>query len=292
MVTLSFTDPEINRRLPGFVGRDLTAIAVRNPLSSEMGELRRSPLAGLIRALRTNLDRGAGFMGAFELGRGYGVDGQGRAVERGAVALLLCGHWPARGAEREGPPLDFLDLKGVVADLLAGLGYSDAQVRWRPPGEIAFLHPGKAATIELEGRALGVAGGLHPELTQVLDLPGEVWVCELDFTDLAHYVPRRPTLRPLPRYPAVTRDIAVIVDEAFLADAILEEVRALRDLSIESAHLFDCYRGAPIPPGKKSLAYSIAYRAPDRTLTDEEVNALHDRVRVHLTGRFPLDLRS
>jgi phenylalanyl-tRNA synthetase beta chain len=96
----------------------------------------------------------------------------------------------------------------------------------------------------------------------------------------------------LPRFPAVTRDIAVVVDDVFLAETIPEEVRALADPLVESVSVFDCYRGAPIPEGKKSLAYTIAYRASDRTLTDDEVNAAHERVRAHLSARFALTLRS
>jgi phenylalanyl-tRNA synthetase beta chain len=99
-------------------------------------------------------------------------------------------------------------------------------------------------------------------------------------------------LRPLPRFPAVVRDIAVVVDEPVRAGDILEEVRALGCPQIESVRLFDCYRGAPIPAGKKSLAYSIAYRAPDRTLTDDEVNGLHARVLDRLAARFPLEFRT
>src|SRR5262249_57270458 len=102
----------------------------------------------------------------------------------------------------------------------------------------------------------------------------------------AHSRPRRLPPRSLPRFPAVTRDIALVVDESSLADTILEEIRALADPLVESASLFDCYRGTPIPEGKKSLAYTIAYRAPDRTLTDDEANAAHDRVRGHLSARF------
>jgi phenylalanyl-tRNA synthetase beta chain len=291
MVTLSFTDADSNRRLPGFVGRELRALAVKNPLSSETGELRRSPLAGMLRALRTNRDRGASFVGAFELGKGYGLDRDGARREPRAIALLLWGTWPARGLERSGEAVGFFDLKGAVGNLLAGLGIDDAAVRWQPAAEVPFLHPGKAAVIEVAGASVGVAGALHPEVAQASDLAGEVWLAELDFTDLAHYVPRRLALRPLPRFPAVTRDLAVIVDEAFRAGEIVEEVRALGSPQIEAVRLFDCYRGAPIPAGKKSLAYSIAYRALDRTLTDDEVNALHGTVVERLTSRFTLELR-
>jgi phenylalanyl-tRNA synthetase beta chain len=180
----------------------------------------------------------------------------------------------------------------MVQNLLAGLTIPDDEVRWVPLADVALLHPGKAARIDVAGRSLGSAGALHPGVAQALDLAGEVWVFELDFEEVAHYRPRRVGVRGLPRFPAVTRDIAVVVDDVFLAEAILEEVRALGDPLVESASIFDCYRGAPIPEGKKSLAYTIAYRASDRTLTDDEVNAAHDRVRAHLGARFALTLRS
>ena len=290
MVTLAFTDAQTNRLLPGFVGRRLVPLALQNPLSSETGELRRSPISGLVRALRANL--GLGFVGAFEIGKGYGLDAQGRRQERRALAILLYGTWPPRGAERSGPPVEFGDLKGIVENVLADLGVEEPRVRWRPLGEEALLHPGKGAIIEVAGTAIGVAGALHPKIAQTCDLAEEVWLSELDFEILADYGSRRVELRSLPRFPAVTRDIAVIVDEAFPAAAILEEVRSLADDRIEAVRLFDCYRGAPIPEGKKSLAYSIAYRAADRTLTDEEVSGVHAGVLQRLRERFPLELRA
>ena len=292
MVTIAFTDAETNRRLPGFVGRALVPIPIKNPLSSETGELRLTPMTGLLRALRLNVDRGAAFVGAFEVGTGYGLDAQGARLERRAVAMVLCGTWPPEGVERTGRAVDFLDLKGVCTNLFAGLGLDGSSIRWRPVGEVGFLHPGKAALAEIDGTPLGVAGALHPELAQSSDLPGEVWIAELDFAELGHYVPRRLALRPLPRFPAVTRDLAVVVDEGFRAGEIVEEIRALANPQIEMVRLFDCYRGAPIPAGRKSLAYTIAYRAADRTLTDDEVNGLHAAVLERLTKRFTLEFRT
>jgi phenylalanyl-tRNA synthetase beta chain len=291
MVTLSFTDPETNRRLPGFVGRDLVPLAVKNPLSSETGELRRSPLSGLVRALRTNLDLGATFVGAFELGKGYGTDPGGVRREPRAVTVLLAGTRPPEGLGRSAAAVDFFDLKGVLESLLGGLDVDPARVGWRPLGEVGFLHPGKAVLVEVFGAAVGCAGALHPEIAQGCDLPAEVWVAELDFEKLGAYVPRRVAVRPLPRFPAVTRDLAAVVDEAFRAGKIIEEIRALANPQIESVRVFDCYRGAPIPPGRKSLAYSVSYRAADRTLTDDEVNALHAALLERLKTRFHLELR-
>ena len=245
-----------------------------------------------MRATRLNLGHGAAFVGAFEIATGFGVDAAGARVERQVVALLLTGAWPAAGAERSGPSVEWLDVKGIVTNVLAALGADEAELRWEARRDVEFLHPGKTARIVDRGRVLGVAGALHPRTAQALDLAGEVFVCELDFQEVGQYGPRHVGTRPVPRFPAASRDIAVIVDEAFESAAILEEIRAVGDPLIESARCFDCYRGAPIPAGKKSLAYTIAYRHPDRTLTDDEVNAAHGQVRNRLTARFALELRS
>ena len=292
MVTVAFTDPQTNAALPGWVGSGLAPIAVQNPISSELGELRLSPLAGLVRALRLNRGYGAGFVGAFEIGKGFGSTAEGHRVERRAIAVILAGVWPPLGAEQTGAPVQFLDLKGVVENVLAGVGVDPGALRWRVGADVGFLHPGMSARVQDGDRVLGVAGVLHPSVVQALDLAGEVLVCELDFQEVGHYGPRRVGIRPVPRFPAVNRDIAVIVDEAFEAASILEEIRSLGDPLIEAARCFDCYRGAPIPAGKKSLAYTIAYRDAERTLTDDEVNAAHGRVRSHLAARFALELRS
>jgi phenylalanyl-tRNA synthetase beta chain len=291
MVTLSLIDPESNRVVGSGLEAGREPVRLANPLSSELSELRRSPLVGLLRAARSNRSHGASFVGAFEVGTGFGREGEGGVRERRIVAGVLCGDWPPRGVERSGPPIAFADLKGVVQNLLAGL-VPEEETRWRPASDVALLHPGKAARIVGRGRLIGIAGALHPGIAQALDLAGEVWVFELDFEDLAHYGPRRVGVRPLPRFPAVTRDIAVVVDDAFLAETIVEEIRALADPLVESVTLFDRYLGAPIPDGHASLAYTVAYRAADRTLTDEEVNAAHERVRAHLSANLPLTLRS
>jgi phenylalanyl-tRNA synthetase beta chain len=287
-----FVAPELDDLVPGVVAGGLRPIGLRNPLSSETSRLRRSPLSGLLRTLRLNVDRGAEFVGIFELAKGYGLNDAAERWERRIIGALLWGAWPPRGAERLGPAIGFEDLKGIAENLFDAVGAGRDVVRWEPTDAVPFLHPGKTAAVSLAGTPLGVLGAVHPNVLQVLDLPGEIILMELDFEQVAHYRPARTGIEPLPRFPAVARDIAVVVDDSFLAQQILDEVRALNHPLIESARLFDCYRGDPVPAGKKSLAYAISYRAPDRTLTDGEVNDAQDAVRARLQGRFGLSLRS
>jgi len=292
VVTPPFCAVDRDEAVPGLLGARLRPLALRNPLSAEMSVMRRSPLVGLLDVLATNLGRGAEFVGIFEIGKGYGLDAAGVRQEPRSVAMLLSGTWPPCGAERRGPAIGFADAKGVVENVLERAGIAGDECSWQGATDVPFLHPGKSASVGAGGTALGVIGVLHPRVAQVLDLPTEIILAELDFWGVGQYRPRRFGVRPLPRFPSVTRDIAMVVDEDFTADAICHEVRGLAEPLIESVRLFDCYQGPPIAAGRKSLAYSIAYRAADRTLTDDEVNALHERVRRHLTGRFALELRS
>jgi phenylalanyl-tRNA synthetase beta chain len=134
-------------------------------------------------------------------------------------------------------------------------------------------------------------GGLHPEVARAADLDGEAWVFELDFEKLESYAPRRITFQPLPKYPAIVRDLAIVADEGFEAQAVFDVIASCSDLPVESTRLFDLYRGSPLPVGKKSLAYSIAYRAADRTLTDDEVNRLHQGLVDRVTRKLGVELR-
>jgi len=133
-------------------------------------------------------------------------------------------------------------------------------------------------------------GEIHPDLCQELGLPPFL-VFELDFEGMVQYAPRELTVRPLPRFPSVERDLAIVVDEAFPAQRIIDWVRDLNHALIEDVQVFDQYRGAPIPEGKKSLAYTISYRAEGRTLTDAEVKTLHEELIARIGAVFGAELR-
>jgi phenylalanyl-tRNA synthetase beta chain len=157
---------------------------------------------------------------------------------------------------------------------------------------VGFLHPGKAATVAVNGEVTGVAGALHPRLCQELDLHETPWVFELDFATLLHYARAGTTYQPPPRFPTVVRDLAVVADVEVLAQAVIDAILAISHPLVVDARIFDRYQGPSIPQGKQSLAYSIAYRAADRTLTAPEVNEAHAQVIEHLTKTLGVEVRS
>ncbi|MBP1689770.1 MAG: phenylalanyl-tRNA synthetase subunit beta [Deltaproteobacteria bacterium] len=289
MVTLAMVAAEDNLDFSGLPELAGKTVGLANPLSVESAELRRSLLPGLVRILDENRRQGAGYVAGFTVGRVFGREDD-RYHEIQALALLLCGAWPPATVGAESRACDFADLKGVLELIFAEL-HLDA-VRWERVGaEAGYLHPGKAARIEVGGVLCGYAGALHPNLIASRHLDAEPWVAELDLMRVVQYCPRRVIFRQLPRFPAVTRDIAVLVDDEFPAQRVVDAVKEA-DLSLlEEVRVFDQYTGSPIPVGKKSLAYTIAYRAPNRTLTDDEVNAMHDQLVAQLVRQLPLEVR-
>ena len=286
MICGRFVAAEWNRRLWGVAPSGSSGIALRNPMSLDAPEMRISVLPNLLAAAAYNRRQGESWVRAFEMGNVFWTDGTIR--ERKVVGGVLLGSAPQRGLLGDSRAESFYDAKGVVEALLEGLGVGS--VRWAAAGVPSFLHPGKAASVRRDADVLGYVGGLHPEVAEAADL-GEAWAFELDFEKLGSYASRRTTFQTLPKYPAIVRDLAIVADEAFEAQAVLDTIDLCSDLPVENARLFDLYRGRPLPTGKKSLAYSIAYRDPTRTLTDEEVNRLHQKLIERVTRQLGVELR-
>ena len=153
------------------------------------------------------------------------------------------------------------------------------------------FHPGRAAQFGHNDRRIGILGQLHPDASERLEVP-QVYVFELDFEKLLEYAPRQMAVRALPKFPSIERDFAVVVDRDFASQRIVEWIENLDESLIEYVQVFDEYIGAPVPIGKKSLAYNISYRAENRTLTDSEVNPLHQSVVDRIGREFGAARRS
>lgn len=251
------------------------AVAIANPLSEERSVMRTSLLPGLLsnlaRSQRHQARRGL----FFELGRTFHPATEGRPVERLMWALLLAGpreHWVGDQAS-----FDFYDGKGAIERVVTAIGLEPEWVRDdRTPG---WLHPRRAAKIRIGARAVGWLGEVHPDVAEAFDLVGRPVYGELEVDALVELASDRglPQAQSLPRFPAVLRDLAVIVPEPVTAAEVAAVVRQAAPLA-EEVTVFDVYRGKPVPEGHKSLAFRIAYRDPEATLTDAKVDALHAAV--------------
>jgi len=247
-------------------------------------------IPGLSENLRANLAQKAETFCAYHLGKVFRLAADGVAEERQCLAGILYGPRARRGLRTGNEPaLGFLDCKGLVEGMMDLLALGESAEWSRDAG--LFLHPGRAAALSAHERKLGYLGQVHPDISDQLGLPPFL-VFELDFEGLLQYAPRRITARSLPRFPAVERDFAIVVDREFPSWQIISWIKNRGEALIQRVDVFDQYLGSPIPEGKKSLAYKIAYRADDRTLTDTEVNALHQDLVNQIATLFGAQLRS
>ncbi len=270
--TIAFIAPADNARYGGLDA--LEPVRVTNPLSAELSEMRRSLVPGLLASLRFNLNREAGAFHAFELGKVFGSrDGVPGEAER--IAAVSYGDYAMGTVGQPAIKAGFGTVKGIVEAYFRALGMPP--VEFEPAGASApFLHPGRSAKVTLDGKLVGILGELHPAEALRLELIDPCVLFELDSRHLLTYLSfARHSIKAPPRFPAIRRDLALVVERDFPADRVRSQVSAIESSLLESVELFDVYEGAPIAPGKKSVALACRYRAQDRTLTDEEVNRAH-----------------
>jgi phenylalanyl-tRNA synthetase beta chain len=273
-------------------------LRLKNPLSADRAYLRQTLLPSLLRTLRDNL-RFQERVAIFEIGAVYlPVDGELLPDEPLRLGIVMTGPREPRSwlPDRQTTPLGFYDLKGVVEALLAGLGLSgtlerpagseprSAAVRSEPRSAAEWrlvhaFHPGRCAQVSVNGTFLGIMGELHPLVREAFDLPQQpVAALEFDMEALLGLwgAPRRMT--PISLHPPVYEDLSVVVDEETPAVRVRDLIAQTGAPLLRSVVLFDVYRGEQIGPGKKSLAYRLTYQADDRTLTDQDVARVREKI--------------
>ncbi len=269
----------------------LQPIALQNPIAADMSVMATTRLAGLLGNLRHSRNRQVEDVRLYELGRVYlptQARGQPADEPRVLAGVMFGGRAPLQWAA-ERAPVDFFDLKGAVERILESINAH--AVEFLPAADARMLHPRSACEVRAGGRRLGLLGELHPSVAAKLDLPRGVFVFELVVEPLAAAADLVPQYQPVPKYPAVLRDIALVVDEQVAAAAVEAQIRSAGEL-IEEAILFDVYRGEGIGQGKKSLAFAVRYRASGRTLSEEQINQAHGKVIERLSASLGAELRS
>ena len=290
VINLPFTTEKLNRAFPGLWPGEPSPVAVLNPIAKDSAEMRLCLIAGLIDNLRVNLAQKAESVWVYHLGKAFRLGPDGAEEERASLGGILRGPRSRKGLRTGNEAsLEFLDCKGLAEGILDLLGIGE-KVTWSSGGG-RFLHPGRAASLHYNETRLGYLGQLHPELCDEIGLPPFL-LFELDFEGLLQYAPRQINACSLPRFPSVERDFAIIIDRDFPSQQIIAWIKDRREALIQNVGVFDQYVGSSIPEGKKSLAYKISYRADDRTLTDSEVNALHQNLVDQIAKLFSAQLRS
>lgn len=270
-------------------------ITLANPLFAEYSALRTDLIAGLSDAFEYNQSQGNGSLNAFEIGRIFWNCETGYQ-EADAVGGIMGGNLYPQGGWTTGgkpTPMTWYQAKGILESIFSNLGLT---VEYRSDRADLRLHPGRTASLWLEGNKLGVFGQLHPQLRQQRDFPDEVYVFQLDFQTLVNALTQEDTTTPkfqvYSTYPGTERDLAFFASTDVSVAEITQVIARAGGNLLEKTQLFDEYKGQNVPKGQRSLAFSLTYRQSDRTLTDEDVEPIHQKVRDTLVKEFEVTLRS
>ncbi|MBR3301045.1 MAG: phenylalanine--tRNA ligase subunit beta, partial [Firmicutes bacterium] len=280
--TYSFVSPKASDkvRIPeGDARRQFVKLI--NPLGEDTSVMRTMILPNALDVLATNYSRSIPEARVFELGNTFFNNGNGPdGLPEEKDALCIAAYGPAE---------NFYVLKGRVEELLRILGVKGTE--FVTESADPSFHPGRCARILKDGVSVGVLGQVYPEVSEAYGFSSEVYAAELDFAKMAELSDREKKYVPLPKYPAMVRDFALVVAEEVKAGDLEKLIASEAGGLLEGVKLFDVYRGVPVPPLHKSLAFSLTYRAKDRTLTDAEVNAINEKVLAALKSGFNAVLR-
>lgn len=279
IMTYSFIDPKENQ-LVGIPEGDPrnTFVRITNPLGEENSVMRTDMVSSMLKTLRTNYNRRNAEAALFELGTVYQKTEDGKLPDE--QQMLSMGMYGSG---------DFYTLKGLIEELLDALQIQT--YRFVPCKDNPTFHPGRCADLYLGKEKAGTIGQIHPVVATNFKMDTEVYAASLAFDMLLKYFSTDRTYRALPKFPATSRDIALLIDKTTPVGAIADIIEKQKTNIVEEYHLFDVYEGEQVGEGKKSVAYSISFRAVDRTLTDEEVNAVMEKILQALKQELQAELR-
>lgn len=279
-IAYSFVSPKVfDKILIPKESKLRNTIKIMNPLGEDYSIMRTTSIPSMMDALARNYARNNEVVRLFEIGKIYipNEDEKELPEERNLVTLGMYGK------------ADYLDLKGVVENLIECLGIE--KVKFTRESENPTFHPGKTAALYIKKELVGLVGEIHPDVSENYGIEERCYIAQLNLDVLLKHSNVERKYKALPKFPAVTRDIAILVDSSILVQEIEETITKQGGSILESAKLFDVYEGEQIPQGKKSIAYSLIYRGKNKTLTDKEVNKVHDKIVRALEFKIGAELR-
>lgn len=245
--------------------------------------MRTTLVPGILEAAQRNIARRQNNLRLYEIGKVF------LSQSEGPLPLekeMLIGLWTGRRYQaawhtRESD-CDFFDIKGTVQGLGLALGLGELSFTALPDDQCRYTRAGQTARIVIDGRTLGIVGEVDTQVVETYGLKQTAFIFELDLELTVQLASDSKQMTPIPRFPATSRDITVIVDQTIESSDLLDTVAQFGEKLVEDLYLFDVFAGDPIPAGKKSISFRVVYRSAERTLEDETVNAIHH----HLTHRL------
>ncbi len=287
VITYSLTSREmLMKALPGTGSLEPVPLRAANPMTADQEYLRTSLRGNLLAALVSNRRHEDGPIRLFELGRVY----LARDNDLPDEPEVICGLLNSTGLEKLWPggdkPFSFFDAKGVVEGLLTRLG---APPSFEEAGDNG-LRPGARAEVIVAGDKVGVVGELHPQVAEAFEISGAVYLFEINLTALLPHTIGHKVFTPIQRFPAVVRDIALVVDAKVSHRQVVDLLKGFP--LMQKVALFDVYSGKQVAAGKKSLAYRLTFQSPTHTLTDEEANKVQQKILDKLSDELGATLRA
>jgi len=285
IISYSFIDPALSDLV---CGADARPIRLQNPISEEMAVMRSSLLPGLLQTLQYNANRQHERLRLFETGLVFQRQGD-ETLQTPKIGGLLSGTRNPKNWNNNNEISDFYDVKGDIESVL-DLGGNGADFQFVPT-EAQGYHPGQCAEVRAaDGSSIGVIGALHPSIQREMGLDTAVYLFELDLA--AVLAAEIPVASELSRYPEVSRDLALVIDESVSSGAISQLVRENAGEFLASLQIFDVYQGDAVTKGKKSVALGLTWQHPSRTLSDEEINTIISSCINALQEQFNANLRN
>ena len=279
-ISYSFVSPKVFDKVNLPEDSDLrNVVKIKNPLGEDYSVMRTTTIPSMMESLGRNYSRNNSYVRLFEMGKVYikNEDDTKLPIEKNIITIGMYGD------------CDYLDLKGAVENIVEGLGIKNA--KYERESENVSYHPGKTAKLVIGKNVVGTLGEVHLAVCENYGLDVPCFVAELNLDALYESSNMDKKYKPLPKFPAVTRDIALLVEDAVLVQEIDETIRKAGGNLVEKVELFDIYKGKQIPEGKKSIAYAIAYRDENKTLKDEDVNKVHEKILRSLEYKLGATLR-
>lgn len=285
-ITYSLTSKEMAQK---FALESAPVTELLMPMSEERSTLRQSLIPHLLEAVTYNTARQADTVALYEIGSVFlGETESGLPQEQEHLAGVIAGKWVEHSWQGEKKSVDFFVLKGIVEGLMDLLGHTADLTFERTVVE--GMHPGRTASIQLAGVEIGIIGQLHPAEQKARDLK-ETYVFELNLVKVLTKEVETLYYAPVSKFPSITRDIALVVEREKAAGELQAIIQQSGGKLLKAVHLFDLYEGEKMEPGKKSIAFSLTYFDPERTLTDEEVVNAHNKVLKALAEQAGAELR-